>query len=238
ASRWRSRRSLWRTGPSSHASPSHSRSRSSSSSPPGTLRAGSVSSIRSSSQSPSDRAATALSALPTCNEPVGLGAKRVRLMAQNLVPGECRREDGVTAAEERRRAERDRELRRDPDARVGCEALLPIPRRNVDVQTGGRQLDARRVAVEVRAAARGLADEDGARAPLEVGDEVLGRREGAARDQDDEPPGPVDGLRAEHGEQWRVGVIVAARVEADVDDYAPHPLLPRESQDAPRLGAG
>ena len=44
---WRSRRALWRTGPSSQATPSHSRSRSSSSSPPGTLRAGSVSSFRS-----------------------------------------------------------------------------------------------------------------------------------------------------------------------------------------------
>jgi hypothetical protein len=28
--------------------------------------------------------ATALSALPTCSEPVGLGAKRTRLMARNL----------------------------------------------------------------------------------------------------------------------------------------------------------
>src|SRR4051812_44503712 len=47
-----------------------------SSSPPGTFRCGSVSSIRSSIQSPRPRLATALSALPTCREPVGLGAKR------------------------------------------------------------------------------------------------------------------------------------------------------------------
>src|SRR5262245_31539065 len=47
-----------------------------SSSPPGTFRCGSVSSIRSSIQSPRRRFATALSALPTCRDPVGLGAKR------------------------------------------------------------------------------------------------------------------------------------------------------------------
>ena len=81
------RRSLWRTGPSSQASPSHSRSRNSASSPPETLRAGSVSSIRSSDQPPSERFATALSAFPTWSEPVGLGAKRVRLMARNLASG-------------------------------------------------------------------------------------------------------------------------------------------------------
>ena len=71
ASSWRSRRSLCRTGPSSHSSPSHSRSRSSSSSPPGTLRAGSVSSIRSSSQSPNARLATALSAFRRRATPSG-----------------------------------------------------------------------------------------------------------------------------------------------------------------------
>ena len=49
--------------------------------PPGTLRAGSVSSIRSSSQSPNARLATALSAFPTWSDPVGLGAKRTRFMA-------------------------------------------------------------------------------------------------------------------------------------------------------------
>src|SRR5436309_13978594 len=47
-----------------------------SSSPPGTFRCGSVSSIRRSIQSPRLRLATALRALPTCREPVGLGAKR------------------------------------------------------------------------------------------------------------------------------------------------------------------
>src|SRR5437763_1215290 len=51
-----------------------------SSSPPGTFRAGSVSSIRSSIQSPNSRLATALSAFPTCREPVGLGAKRTRFI--------------------------------------------------------------------------------------------------------------------------------------------------------------
>src|SRR6266550_8082023 len=45
-------------------------------SPPGTFRCGSVSSIRRSIQSPRVRLATALRALPTCREPVGLGAKR------------------------------------------------------------------------------------------------------------------------------------------------------------------
>src|SRR3981081_4924027 len=47
-----------------------------SSSPPGTFRCGSVSSIPRSIQSPRPRWATALRALPTCREPVGLGAKR------------------------------------------------------------------------------------------------------------------------------------------------------------------
>ena len=45
------------------------------------LRAGSVSSIRSSIQSPKARLATADSALPTCSVPVGLGAKRTRVTA-------------------------------------------------------------------------------------------------------------------------------------------------------------
>ena len=48
------------------------------SSPPGTFRAGSVSSIRKSIQSPKPRFATAESALPMCSVPVGLGAKRTR----------------------------------------------------------------------------------------------------------------------------------------------------------------
>src|SRR5438046_10751981 len=69
-------RSLWRRGPSSQVTPSHSRSLRIFSSPPGTLRAASVSSIRSRNQSPKSRLATALRALPTCSEPVGLGAKR------------------------------------------------------------------------------------------------------------------------------------------------------------------
>ena len=42
------------------------------------FRAGSVSSIRSSIQSPARRLMTALRALPTWSEPVGLGAKRTR----------------------------------------------------------------------------------------------------------------------------------------------------------------
>ena len=54
------------------------------SSPPARLRAASVSSIRNSIQSPRTRFATALSALPTCNEPVGLGAKRTRFIAASL----------------------------------------------------------------------------------------------------------------------------------------------------------
>src|SRR5688572_20906863 len=58
-----------------------------SSSPPGTLRVGSVSSTRSNSQSPSERLATALNALPTWSEPVGLGANRTRFIStRNLAP--------------------------------------------------------------------------------------------------------------------------------------------------------
>src|SRR5947208_1414566 len=58
--------------------PSHERARRISASPPPPLRFASVSSMRSSSQSPSRRFATAVSALPTCSEPVGLGANRTR----------------------------------------------------------------------------------------------------------------------------------------------------------------
>jgi ATP-dependent DNA ligase len=45
-----------------------------------------VSSIRRSIQSPSRRFATALSAFPTCSEPVGLGAKRTLFTTKNLAP--------------------------------------------------------------------------------------------------------------------------------------------------------
>ena len=51
---------------------------------PRTLRAGSVSSIRSSIQSPSRRFATALSALPRWSEPVGLGAKRTLIAIRRV----------------------------------------------------------------------------------------------------------------------------------------------------------
>src|SRR5436190_2386007 len=81
ASRWRSALLLARTGASSQSTPSHLRSRMIASSPPGTARAGSVSSIRSSIQSPNARFATALSAFPTCRLPVGLGAKRTRTIS-------------------------------------------------------------------------------------------------------------------------------------------------------------
>src|SRR5918992_808375 len=70
--RWR--RSLWRFGPSSHSTLSQRRSSRIACSPPGTFRAGSVSSIRSSIQSPKRRFATALSAFPTWSDPVGLGS--------------------------------------------------------------------------------------------------------------------------------------------------------------------
>ena len=56
--------------------PSHSRSARIAASPPSTFRAGSVSSMRRSIQSPRRRLMTALSALPRCSDPVGLGAKR------------------------------------------------------------------------------------------------------------------------------------------------------------------
>jgi hypothetical protein len=78
ASRYRSGRSLCRTGPSSQSTPSQSRSSRIASSPPGTLRAGLVSSMRSRNQPPKRRFATVESAFPTCSEPVGLGANRTR----------------------------------------------------------------------------------------------------------------------------------------------------------------
>ena len=61
------------------------------SSPPATFRVGSVSSIRRSIQSPSRRLITALSALPTWSEPVGLGAKRTLFIApMNLAAARSR----------------------------------------------------------------------------------------------------------------------------------------------------
>ena len=51
----------------------------------GDISPGSVSSMRSSSQSPKSLFATALRAFPTWSEPVGLGAKRTRFMPQTVV---------------------------------------------------------------------------------------------------------------------------------------------------------
>src|SRR5713101_3948863 len=63
-------------------------------SPPGTFRCGSVSSIRKSIQSPRLRLATALRALPTCREPVGLGAKRTLFISAPVYePGPQRPQD-------------------------------------------------------------------------------------------------------------------------------------------------
>jgi hypothetical protein len=75
-------RLLWRTGPSSHPTPSQERSSRIAPSPPSTFRAGSVSSMRSTSApsraSANRRLATAVSAFPRWSDPVGLGAKRTR----------------------------------------------------------------------------------------------------------------------------------------------------------------
>ncbi len=82
ARRYTAPRSLCRSGPSSKSTPSHARSSRIASSPPSTLRAGSVSSIRRTSTpsrpSAKRRFATAVSAFPRWSEPVGLGAKRTR----------------------------------------------------------------------------------------------------------------------------------------------------------------
>src|SRR5919197_844104 len=87
ASRCRSARSLCRNGPSSNATPSQARSSRIPCSAPLTARGSSVSSIRSTSAPPrssaKQRLATAVSALPRCSEPVGLGAKRTR-----IIPGQ------------------------------------------------------------------------------------------------------------------------------------------------------
>src|SRR5581483_10109225 len=117
ASRYRSRRELCRTGPSSQAIPSQRRSSRIASSPPGTLPAGSVSSIRSSIVPPKLRLATAPSALPMCNEPVGLGAKRTLCIDVSL-GSETRRL--ATSACARRRPSAPREA-----APVTTSALRP-----------------------------------------------------------------------------------------------------------------
>ena len=84
ASRWRSARSLCGEGPSSHSIPSQRRSATISSTAPSTPRPTSVSSIRSRSQSPRRRFATAERALPRWSEPVGLGAKRTRTLIRSV----------------------------------------------------------------------------------------------------------------------------------------------------------
>ena len=68
-------RSLCRTGPSSQAIPSQTRSSRIASSPPATFRAGSVSSIRRSIRRRRCGSRPRPSALPMWSEPVGLGAK-------------------------------------------------------------------------------------------------------------------------------------------------------------------
>ena len=82
ASAYRLPRSLCRTGPSSKPTRSQERSSIIASSPPVTVRAGSVSSMRRMKTPPSSSAnrrfATAVSAFPRCSEPVGLGANRTR----------------------------------------------------------------------------------------------------------------------------------------------------------------
>src|SRR5436190_485430 len=119
--------------------PSHSSSRISSSSPPGTFRAGSVSSIRRSSQSPNVRLATALRALPTWRDPVGLGAKRTRFIAQNLtVAAILRRADAalgdrlerLLVAHHRRRLRRLGQLGALDAPAAGWAAGEPPPRRS------------------------------------------------------------------------------------------------------------
>src|SRR5579885_317633 len=96
------------------------------SSPPGTLRAGSVSSMRSSIRSPKRRLATALSALPTCSVPVGLGANRTFLTEANLVDRVSARRrdtrcDGQTrATDERVRLRPPRRLGRSLHARASA----------------------------------------------------------------------------------------------------------------------
>src|SRR5689334_1421820 len=91
ASRWRTKRLLWWTGPSSQRTPSHSRSAAIVRAPSSTFRAASVSSTRRSIVPPPSSAkrrfATALSALPRWSEPVGLGAKRTRIVTRRMLLG-------------------------------------------------------------------------------------------------------------------------------------------------------
>src|SRR2546426_10776432 len=91
-------------------------------SPPGTFRCGSVSSIRSSIQSPSPRLATALRALPTCSEPVGLGAKRTLFISAPVYepdpqcPQAHRRDDNQAPSDGHARLGHSRALAASPAA--------------------------------------------------------------------------------------------------------------------------
>src|SRR5262249_48012427 len=125
-------RSLWRTGPSSNPTPSHVRSPSIASSPPGTVRAGSVSSIRSTStpscSSANRRFATAGSPVPTGSEPVGVGGKRTGAVTPRNLRGE-------ELPDDRSRTDETRALRgeRDDEFLDECPALGGSSRRNVVV---------------------------------------------------------------------------------------------------------
>ena len=131
ASAYTSPRSLCRTGPSSKPTPSHARSARIASSPPSTLRAGSVSSIRSTTTPPWESAkrrfATAVSAFPRWSEPVGLGAKRTRTDTRLRVDRDVARLRG-DALEPRARRRVRRRGRSRPRARRACTRRARCPR--------------------------------------------------------------------------------------------------------------
>src|SRR5439155_6743564 len=106
---------------------------------PGTFRCGSVSSIRRSIQSPGPRWATALRALPTCRDPVGLVAKRPLFISTPVYepdpqsPQGHRRDDDDIPGDGQPRRGHVRDLPRRPaalddllDPEVVCDVAEPV----------------------------------------------------------------------------------------------------------------
>ncbi len=143
--------------------------------------------------------------------------------------GERPCEHGIPAGEEVGRRRLDRHVDRRLRALVPRRAELPVRRRDVERQPDPLERDRRRVAPLARRAAGRLADEPRGRAAIDVGDEVSRSRERRPSGEDDELA--LDGRPREHVEQRGVGGVVAAVVEADVDDDTPHGRLPREREE-------
>ncbi len=104
---------------------------------------------------------------------------------------------------------------------VRASLPLVVASGDVDVPAEARQQHGNGVAVRLDTAARGLADDDGSRAAIDLRREVGRRREGRAPDEQVQLPTSVHLLRAEEVDERAVRRVVASPVQANVDDHAP-----------------